>query len=366
MFPGLDLDFGQITFATQVYLWLLIVPGLLLVAWFARLAMRRADTRRLARGRTFPVPQRLGVSGDLPFWLCLTLAIACVIVAVSRPSVPGSAVRQTGIDLVVLQDASASMHVADLAGGDRWQRSMRFLRTLAESLSWQQDRVAMAVFARVAAPQIRLTTDPNTFLFFLEHLGQGPPFPLANDGTWDTNLEQGIHWGLRLVERDEDLHGPSKNAKIFVAITDGEVWSGVIGTELQNAKAKKIPIYVVGVGSLGGGLMPAFLDDDGKEVRLRSSLEREGLQQIAAEGGGSYFELDRDPDREIAMQIVESAKRLSPSMELSSQPRELYWYFLCLAAGLTALGLLFLRDRSDLWIQLAGATLVVVMAALVL
>ena len=34
------------------------------------------------------------------------------------------------------QDGSASMRVKDVAG-DRWQRSMRFLRTLGDSLSWK-------------------------------------------------------------------------------------------------------------------------------------------------------------------------------------------------------------------------------------
>lgn len=360
MLSGIDVR--QIAFADQAYLWLLVAPALLLALWVVRLAIRRGDTRRLGHGRTFPVPQRLGMLGDLPFWLCLVLAIASVILAVSRPSVPGSEVRQNGIDLVVLQDGSASMHVADLAGGNRWQRSMRFLYVLAESLSWQRDRVAMAVFARVAAPQVRLTKDPNTFLFFLDHLQKGPPFPLADDGTWDTNLEQGIHWGLRLVERDQDLYGPSKNAKLFVAITDGEVWSGVVANELKIAVERQFPIFVVGVGSLGGGLMPAYLDEGGQEVVLRSKLEREGLQQIASAGGGKYFELDRDPDRDIANEIIETGKRLAPTVELTSQPRQLYWYFLCLAAILMAVGLCFLQDRADLIIQLVGVSVVVAVA----
>ncbi len=356
------IDIRQVAFADQAYLWLLAAPALLLVLWVLRLAIRRSDTQRLGRGRTFPVPQRLGMSGDLPFWLCLVLATASIILAVSRPSVPGSEVRQNGLDLVVLQDGSASMHVADLAGGDRWQRSMRFLRVLAESMSWQRDRVALAVFARVAAPQVRLTKDPNTLLFFLEHLGKGSPFPLTDDGTWDTNLEQGIHWGLRLIERDQDMHGPSKNAKLFVAVTDGEVWSGVVANELKVAVERKFPIFVVGVGSLGGGLMPAFVDESGKEVVLRSKLEREGLQQIASVGGGKYFELDRDPDRDIANEIIETGKRLAPTVELTSQPRELYWYFLCLAAILGAVGLCFLQDRADLVIQLIGASVVAAVA----
>ena len=34
---------------------------------------------------------------------------------------------------------------------------------------------------------------------------------------------------------------------------------------------------------------------------------------------------------------------------------ELYWHFLLLAAGLMCVGLLFLQERVELWLQAAGA-----------
>ena len=61
--------------------------------------------------------------------------------------------------------------------------------------------IALALFAHVAAPQIRLTKDPNTYFFFLDHLDQAPPFRIDDATTWDTNLELGVYWGIRLVER---------------------------------------------------------------------------------------------------------------------------------------------------------------------
>ena len=91
------------------------------------------------------------------------------ILALAKPQAVTSLVRTAGVDLVILQDGSASMHVTDVKG-DRWQRSMRFLRTLGEALRWENDRVAMALFAHMATPQIRLTKDPNTYFFFLDHL----------------------------------------------------------------------------------------------------------------------------------------------------------------------------------------------------
>lgn len=375
MIPG--IEFGQIRYAAPGFLWLLVFPALLFGVWVWRFIALRGDVRRLTRRRTLPIPERLTPLGDLPFWFCVVGALACVIVSTARPVRSAAVVRRAGIDLVILQDGSASMRVADVTG-DRWQRSTRFIRVLGEALSWKDDRIAMAVFARIAAPQVRLTKDPNTFFFFLDHLDRQSPFRIEEDGTWDTNLELGIHWGLRLIERDEEIHGTSPNAKLFVALSDGELWSGNAATSLERARARGIPVDVVGVGTLAGGTMPVprvvrdvFRNPSGEEVRdpdvpLRSSLDREGLQRIASTGGGRYFELDRDGDRQIARSIIDAAKRRAPTLEVTEDAQELYWYFLSVAAALVTVGLLFLRERVELWMQLLGAVLILTVLSSIL
>lgn len=356
------IGFGEITFGAPDYLWLLILPGLLLAAWVWRFALRLRDTRRVLHNRMLPTRSRFAVAGELPFWLCLIFSMVFITLALARPHGPAIALRQGGMDLVILQDGSASMRVQD-APGDRWQRSTRFLRMLGDSMSWQNDRIALAVFARIAAPQIRLTKDPNTFFFFLDNLEKAPPFRLEDDSTWDTNLELGIHWGLRLIEKDQELHGPSSNAQIFVMISDGESWSGEVEKSLQNAVDSNVPLFVVGVGTLAGGRMPKWVpktpdEEADPETPLISRLDREGLQKIASVGGGQYFELDRDGDRHIANAIIDAAKRRAPAIGVTEQAEELYWRFLVMGAALAILGFLFLRERSELWIQLVGGIMV--------
>jgi Ca-activated chloride channel family protein len=281
-----------------------------------------------------------------------------LIVALARPRVPATAVRKGGVDLVVLQDGSASMRVRDVAG-DRWQRSVRFLRTLGDAMDWNQDRLALALFAHIAAPQIRLTKDPNTFFFFLDHLDQTPPFLIDDVTTWDTNLELGIHWGIRLIERDEEIQGKNANAKMFVMLSDGESWSGEVANSLKEASAHNIPLHAIGVGTLAGGAMPVFRDERGEvvndpDVPKTSRLDREGLQRIALAGGGQYFELDRDGDRRIATTLIDAGRRAAPSRGTVEETEDFYWRFIAAAALLPFVGLLFLRDRSELWLHLAG------------
>ena len=355
MLTGIDLN--SVRFAEPTYLWLLIAPGALLVVWVWQVARRRRDARRFRQHRRLPVRERFPIFGGLMFWLALIVASALTILALARPTAEISVLRTAGVDLVILQDGSASMRTPDVAG-DRWQRSIRFLRTLGESLAWKDDRIAMALFAHIAAPQVRLTRDPNTFFFFLDHLNQESPFRLEDDTTWDTNIELGIAWGLRLIERDEEIYGRNPNAKAFVLVSDGQAWTGQVARALQMAKQRGLPVYVVGVGTSAGGLIPEpppKTPNQPPEPPIRSSLDRTSLAMIANAGGGEYMELDREGDREIANKIIDTARRRSGSRGLQVGTEELYWRCLAAAVFCLGIGVVFMQERAELLLQAAGA-----------
>jgi Ca-activated chloride channel family protein len=353
-----SFDIGAVRFMQPEYLWLLIAPGVLLVIWVWQLTARRRDARRYRQHRRLPVRERFPIFGNLVFWLCLIAACACTILALARPVAAAALVRTAGVDLVILQDGSASMRTPDVAG-DRWQRAVRFLRVLGESLAWRDDRIAMALFAHIASPQVRLTKDPNTFFFFLDHLNRESPFRLEDDTTWDTNIELGIAWGMRLVEKDEELYGKSPNAKAFVLVTDGQAWSGEVARSLRLARGRDFPVFVVGVGTTVGGRIPEPprnpRDTTPPPPPIHSTLDRSSLTQIANAGGGEYLELDREGDREIANRIVDAARRRAGSRGVQVENEELYWRLLFAAAVFIAAGVLFLQERSELWLQAAGA-----------
>ena len=354
----LGINLETVRFADPEYLWLLIAPGALLVAWVWQLSARRRDSRRFRQHRRLPVRERFPIFGSLIFWLALIVASACVILALARPTATASLVRTAGIDLVILQDGSASMRTEDVPG-NRWQRAMRFLRVLGESLAWRDDRMAMALFAHIAAPQVRLTRDPNTFFFFLDHLAHESPFRLEDDTTWDTNIELGIAWGMRLIEKDTEIYGKSPNAKAFVLITDGQAWSGEVARSLKLARTNDVPVWVVGVGTTVGAFIPEPErrpnDTTPKEPPIRSSLDRASLTMIANAGGGEYLEIAREGDREISNRIIAAARRRAGSRGLEVANEELYWRFLLAAAVFLGVGLLFLQERAELWLQAAGA-----------
>lgn len=355
-------DYSTIQFGDPIYLRLLVVPGVLAMVWVWQMLRRRHDRQQLRQGREVPLRERFALFGGLLFWLFLILAVSFTILAMARPKATVALIRTAGVDLVVLQDGSASMHVTDVKP-DRWQRSTKFLRVVAESLQWTNDRIALALFAHIAAPQIRLTRDPNTFFFFLDHLARDSPFPLQDDETWDTNIELGIHWGIRLIDKDEQLNGKSPNARAFLLVSDGQSWSGEIDRALKLAHTRDIPVFVVGVGTPSGGLIPEPTEQASTvrarsgppPARVYSTLDRASLLRIASAGGGRYFDLDRESDRTIASTVIDLARRHAGPRNLEATFQELYWECLFAAAALVCASVLCLRDRGELWLQVLGA-----------
>jgi von Willebrand factor type A domain len=360
--PRVSLE--SFRFAEPLYLWLLIVPAVLFAVWIWRFVRRRGDLKRLRARRALPVRERLGAVGDLAFWAAVLLAALLCIVALARPQALVSTVRKASADVVVLQDASASMYVSDVRP-DRWRRSVQFLRTFAETLSWQGDRVALALFAQLAAPQVRLTKDPNALFFFIDHLGEHSPFRLENATTWDTNIEEGIRWGLRLVEKDEEVFGKNGNPKAFLVISDGQSWSGTVANAIQSARALKIPVHVVGIGTSTGGMIPEPARPDGTRPPpvIRSVLDRASLVQLAVAGGGEYFEIGDEPDRIVAFRIVDRLRRRADVVKEVESFDELYGRVLMAAAVVLVIGTAFLRKRTELAWQAAGALAVVLLLA---
>ncbi len=350
-------DPATIDFAQPQFLWLLLAPAVLLAILAWRVLVHRAESRRFAMERTSPVRESFSFASGLGFWFCVLLACSLCILALAQPRARIVTTNRAGADLIVLLDGSASMYVNDV-GRSRWQRSQAFLRVLAESLSWRGDRMALALFAQRAAPQVRLTRDPNALFFFFDHLGETPPFSLENDTTWDTNIEEGLQWGLKLVETDEALLGRSPNARAFVVVSDGQAWSGRIERALRLARERGIAVHVVGVGTLAGGRIPQPKSYPGQPPQpvIRSVLDRKSLREIAWAVGAEYFEIGHEPDLEIAFRHISPVRKHAAAVDAQPSHEARYWQCLVAAAAALGAGTLLLRLKTELWWQTVGLT----------
>jgi Ca-activated chloride channel family protein len=350
------------TFGEPLYLWLAVIPAVQAALCVWRLARRRIDVRHTTSGRLLPVRARLGWTGELGFWLLVAIATSLAIGALARPQMTTTTVRRGGVDFILLQDGSASMYVRDVAP-DRWQRSITFLRAFGESLSWKGERVALALFAHLASPQVRLTKDPNALFFFVDHLGKQSPFRLDDNPTWDTNIEEGLHWGVNLIEKDEELFGRTSNVKAFVVISDGQAWSGKVAIALAETRKRQAVVHVIGVGTATGALIPYRSPDPESDPPIHAALDRASLREIARAGGGEYFELDRQPDREIATKIINAERRRAGVVAESETVVDLYWQFLFAAALSLCAAVLLLREPAELYWQAGAAAAALLLLA---
>jgi hypothetical protein len=347
-------------FAQPLFLWFLTVPGALALLWILRLVQRRQDVGRLRYSRIIPFPERFRFAGPLAFWGFLILAVASATLALARPQTL-TVFDADPVDLIILQDGSASMRVTDVHP-DRWQRSMRFLRTFVETLPWKEDRMGLAVFANHALPQVRLVRDPNTVIFFIEHLKGGSPFALEENTSWDTNAFEGIRWGLKLVVKDDEYYGKNPNPKAFILLSDGDQFSGETLPAIAEARQLRIPVHVIGVGTTAGGLIPLpkppeepskdnmryYAEWERKRAgvpkeRIHSPIDRDSLRRIAALGGGRYFELDMEPDAVIASKIINDVRKLGRSPGGQKVFGDIYWWFLLVSAFFFGLGVISRR-----------------------
>ena len=120
---------------------------------------------------------------------------------------------------------------------------------------------------------------------------------------------------------------------------------------LAAARARDIRVFVVGVGTTAGGVIP---DPFGRPP-LHSVLDRESLGEIARIGGGQYFEIGREPDRVVASRIITGIRRRIPVTQEEESTEDLYWRFLVAAAVFLWGGSLVLSRRVELWCLAAAA-----------
>lgn len=331
----------NLRFLQPDFLWFMVIPAVFSLVWVRLFWKRRKTVDLYESNRIVPVKEKFLLFGKLAGWAPLILVMVLGLLALSRPQARISITNKQSVDLILVMDGSASFRVKDVAP-DRWQRSAQWVSNLIKNLNWKGDRLALAAFAYRASPFVRFTKDPNVILFFLGYLGKEPPFRLEEDTTWHSNVAEGIRWGFRLIEKDEELFGKSQNPQAMVVISDGQQLTGELEQSIQKAKGAGVKIHVIGVGTTFGGIIP----EHNPTEPIHSAIGRASLHRIKDLSGGEYFELGSQSDDLISSSIIRLVKNQN-SKTVSKQEvwEELYWW--CLMAGAILLSLalyFFLRN----------------------
>jgi len=309
--------------------------------------------------------------------LCLLGGIMLLIAGVAGPQwgrdQGADTAAVSGRDLVIVLDLSRSMLAEQPS---RQERALRALSDLAKTLEVHGGhRIALMVFASRPKLVFPLTNDYDHLRAMLATL-DADSLPAELRPRADAGSTSGTRIGaaLRLAVDTHDLR--FQGAQDILLISDGDdpaqdkEWRQGVAV----ARAKKIPVHVVGVGDpVNASPIPFgdnFLRHD--KTVVKSRLHEEPLQEIAQATGGIYLpgQTDVVPLGHLFRTVIEPrGERAASEVESTADlpiPRQRYpWFFSTALAFLAATMLIRdrLRKRS---LQLATAGMWAMPVALLL
>ncbi|HET9041001.1 MAG TPA: VWA domain-containing protein [Gemmatimonadales bacterium] len=340
---------------------LVLLLALVLVPFGAR-AVLRGLRRREEELRAFGEPEvmaRGSVLGDAALarrraWLQLA-AVGFGLVALARPQLGErqAELARTGRDLLLVLDLSRSMTVTDVAPNRL---------AAAKAVAWETvsaspgDRVGLIVFGGSAFLQLPLTSDHAALKLFLD---AASPDDLGDPAT---DIGTALATAGKVFEHEGD-----RGHRAVLLVSDGESGEGDLEAATKSLRADGIPVFALGVGTTGGGPVPADSSEAPEKFHrdhigriAMSRLDENDLRTAAKLTGGAYARADRAEDRQQLRTALTKVRSRMLSARKSAERADRFQWPLALAVaallGDLALAWLAARRRRAGGPGRAGAT----------
>ncbi|HXJ61562.1 MAG TPA: VWA domain-containing protein [Verrucomicrobiae bacterium] len=232
-------------------------------------------------------------------WATLALGI----VGLARPQFVESetAVKASGIDIVVAIDLSGSMESEDFELKGRRANRLQIAKEVLHHFIDKRpgDRIGLVAFAGKAYVAAPLTLDHDFLAMNLDRLQLH-------------TIEEGTAIGSGLSAAVNRIREVKSKSKIVILMTDGQNNSGKVQplTAAEAAQALGVKVYTIGVGTHGTAPMPTT-DMFGRKryVQIEVDIDEKTLTEIATKTGGEYFRADStDTLRKIYARIDQLEK----------------------------------------------------------
>ncbi len=280
-------------FGEPLYLYLLLILPILVVFYLYSNYRRRKKLSQYGDPELMAhlMPEVSKYRPDVKFGL-VTAALAMIIFMLARPQFGSKmeTVKRQGVETVVALDISNSMLAQDVTPS-RLEKSKKLVSRLVETFN--NDKVAMIVFAGEAFTQLPITSDYISAKMFLETIS---PSLISTQGT---DLRGAIDLAMRSFTPNEGV------GRAIVLITDGENHEGGAVEAAKAAADKGVRVFVLGVGSPDGSPIPIEgtndfrRDKDGNVVVTK--LNEQMCQEVAKAGNGMYVRVDNTNNAERAL-----------------------------------------------------------------
>jgi len=228
----------------------------------------------------------------------ITLTLCAFLIAKPQLIDSRSKIRVEGIDIVLTLDVSESMMIID----DKKDKRTRLEVAKAEAIRFiekrDNDAMGVVVFGNDAVSRCPLTLDKTILKSIVYELQIGVIDPTR------TKI------ATALIMAANRLKKSTAKSKIIILLTDGEPspedTNPTIAIEV--AKRMGIKIYTVGIGGDKEGYIRHPLYG---AIPVTSHLNKELLQEIAAQTGGKFFEAKSPSDMRQIYDTIDTLEKTS-------------------------------------------------------
>jgi Ca-activated chloride channel family protein len=313
------LDWKHITFAQPLYfLLLLLLP--VMVWWYLRRKKDDSPSLRLTTLKGISNSKSGGKASLRPSLFMLRLiCLAALSVALARPQSSNTTenIDSEGIDMVMAIDVSGSMLAEDF-------KPNRYEAAKAVALKFVDqrptDRMGLVIFAGESFTMCPITIDHNVLKEQISQIRNG----MITDGT---------SIGMGLATAVDRLRYSKGKSKVIILMTDGVNNTGLIdpNTALEIAKAYKIRIYTVGVGSMGQALIPVQTPMGIQKQLMPVDIDEPLLRKMAKETNGKYFRATGNKALEDIYKDIDKLEKTKIDITSYKHYAELFFPFALLA-----------------------------------
>lgn len=314
----------NITFAYPAFFWLLLLIPVFI--WWSVSAGKKyqgsVKVSSLQGLKNIPVSWKVRFRPVLP--ALRILAFAALVAALARPQTSNTSenIDSEGIDIVLGIDISGSMLAEDLRP-NRMEAAKKTAMNFVDSRI--SDRIGLVIFSGESFTQCPITSDHGVLKQQLMAIRSGM-------------LQDGTAIGMGLATSVDRLRESKAKSKVVILLTDGVNNTGLVDplTALEIAKAYKVKVYTIGVGTIGKAPSPTTLPDGSVQMQMVDvQIDEPLMKKIATETGGRYFRATNNSSLQDIYQEIDKLERTK--VEITSYRRFKEHFFPLAMIALAAL-----------------------------
>jgi len=322
------MDWKHITFAQPLFFaLLLLIP--FMIWWQLRSKKKDAPVMRLTTtGGIAKLKPSWKVRWRPVLFVLRIIGLIALTVALARPQSSNvtESIDSEGIDIVLALDVSGSMTAEDFSPN-------RIEAAKANALNFVDqrptDRIGLVIFSGESFTMCPITIDHNVLKEQISQIRSGM-------------LVDGTSIGMGLATAVDRLRNTNGKSKVIILLTDGVNNTGLIdpNTALEIAKAYKVRVYTVGIGTQGQALMPVQTPMGIQKQMMPVQIDEELLRKIAGETGGKYYRATGNKSLESIYRDIDKMEKTKVEISSFKHYAELFFPFAMIAVICLALEML--------------------------